>query len=192
MPNGYHGAILHVDLTHERVWIEHPDDAFYRTYMGGSNFGLYYVLRHTPPGADPLGPDNVLTMMTSPLTGLPFSGQSRAAVNAKSPLTGAIGDSQAGGFFPVELKATGCDGLVVYGKAARPVYLWLHEDKAEIREAGGLWGKGTAETEAKIKDETKATIRCIPLPGHGPAPSPGRCIKSGAPSRQRVLIAKAY
>jgi aldehyde:ferredoxin oxidoreductase len=164
MPNGYHGAILHVDLTQERVWVEHPDEAFYRTYMGGSNFGLYYVLRHTPPGADPLGPDNVLAMMTSPLTGLPFSGQSRAAVNAKSPLTGAIGDSQAGGFFPVELKATGFDGLVVYGKANRPVYLWLHDGKAEIRDAGGLWGRGTAETEALIRAELgddKIEVACI-------------------------------
>ncbi len=164
MPNGYHGAILHVDLTHERVWVEHPDETFYRTYMGGSNFGLYYVLRHTPPGADPLGPENVLAMMTSPLTGLPFSGQSRASVNAKSPLTGGIGDSQAGGFFPVELKATGFDGLVVYGKAARPLYLWLHDGKAELREAGHLWGKGTADTEAMIRAELgdeQIEVACI-------------------------------
>ncbi len=164
MPHGYHGTILHVDLAHEHSWVEHPDETFYRTYMGGSNFGLYYVLRHTPPGADPLGPENVLAMMTSPLTGLPFSGQSRASVNAKSPLTGGIGDSQAGGFFPVELKATGFDGLVVYGKAARPLYLWLHDGKAELREAGHLWGKGTADTEAMIRAELgdeQIEVACI-------------------------------
>lgn len=164
MPNGYHGRILHIDLTTERLWVEEPDEAFYRFYMGGSNFGLYYVLRHMPPGADPLGPDNVLTMMVSPLTGLPFSGQSRATVNAKSPLTGAIGDSQAGGFFPVELKAAGFDGLVVYGRAERPVYLWLSEGKAELRDAAHLWGKGTAGTEAMIRAELgdeKIEVACI-------------------------------
>ena len=115
MPYGYHGKIVHADLTSGRVWIEEPGDAFYRRYMGGSNFGLYYILQQMPPGADPLGPENVLTLMLSAVTGAPFSGQSRMTANAKSPLTGAIGDSQAGGFFPAEMKYAGFDGLVVTG-----------------------------------------------------------------------------
>lgn len=171
MPYGYHRRILHVDLGRERLWIEEPDDTFYRTYMGGSNFGLYYLLRHMPADADPLGPDNILTLMLSVTTGLPFSGQSRATVNARSPLTGAIGDSQAGGFFPAEMKNAGFDGLVVYGRARRPVYLWLHDGQAELRPADHLWGLGTGETQDRIRAELgddKIEVACIgPAGEHG-------------------------
>jgi hypothetical protein len=118
MPHGYHGKILVVNLSTGHIQVDAHDEAWYRTYMGGTNFGLYYILKHVPPGADALGPDNVLTLMLSVLTGAPFSGQSRMTANAKSPLTGAIGDAQAGGFFPAEMKNAGFDGVVVLGKAA--------------------------------------------------------------------------
>ncbi|MBE2236598.1 MAG: aldehyde ferredoxin oxidoreductase, partial [Caldilineaceae bacterium] len=109
MAHGYHGKILVVDLSNHRIQIDQHDEQWYRTYMGGANFGMYYILKHMPPGADALGADNVLTVMLSVLTGAPFSGQSRMTVNGKSPLTGAIGDSQAGGFFPAEMKNAGFD-----------------------------------------------------------------------------------
>ena len=146
MPNGYHGKILHVELTEGRVWIEEPEAAFYRKYMGGTNIGMHYILEKMKPGADPLGPDNVLTIMLSVLTGAPFSGQSRMSINAKSPLTGAIGDSQAGGFFPAELKYAGFDGIVVTGESDHPVYLWVHDGEAELRDASHLWGLGAWDT----------------------------------------------
>ncbi len=163
MPHGYHGKILIVDLTNQRISIDQPDPNWYRTYMGGSSFGLYYILRNMPPGADPLGPDNVLTLMLSVLTGAPFSGQSRMTANAKSPLTGAIGDSQAGGFFPAELKYAGFDGLVVLGKADHPVYLWIHDGVVELRNAGHLWGLGAWETETCLRaelDDNKVEVAC--------------------------------
>lgn len=153
MPYGYHGKILIVDLTHARITVDQPDEQWYRTYMGGSSFGLYYILNHMPAGADALGPDNVLTIMLSVLTGAPFSGQSRMTANARSPLTGAIGDSQAGGFFPAELKYAGYDGIVVLGKAERPVYLWIKDGAAELREASHLWGQGAWATETLIRQE---------------------------------------
>ncbi|MBK8796115.1 MAG: hypothetical protein IPM07_06920 [Anaerolineales bacterium] len=140
MAHGYHGKILVVDLSNHRIQIDEHDEAWYRTYMGGTNFGMYYILKHMPPGADALGPENVLTVMLSVLTGAPFSGQSRMTVNAKSPLTGAIGDSQAGGFFPAEMKNAGFDGVVFLGKAERPVYLWLNNGQAELCDASHLWG----------------------------------------------------
>ncbi len=105
MPFGYTGKILHVDLTNRTLAVEEPPEAFYRKYMGGSAFGAYYILHEMPAGADPLGPDNVLTFMVSPTTGAPIAGQSRLMVNAKSPMSGAIGDSQAGGFVAAEMKA---------------------------------------------------------------------------------------
>jgi aldehyde:ferredoxin oxidoreductase len=75
MPHGYHDKILHVDLTTGKLEIEEPGETFYRKYMGGSAMGACYLLKHTPPGADPLGPENTLSLMVGVVTGAPFSGQ---------------------------------------------------------------------------------------------------------------------
>ena len=153
MPLGYHDRILHVDLSTGEMSVEHPGETFYRTYMGGSALGLYYLLKDTEPGIDPLGPANVLVFALSALTGAPISGQSRMTAVAKSPLTDAVGDSQTGGFFPAEMKFAGFDALVLKGRSDQPVYLWLHDGEAEIRPAGHLWGKVTGEAEAAIREE---------------------------------------
>jgi aldehyde:ferredoxin oxidoreductase len=153
MPYGYHGKILHVDLTAGKLKVEEPDETLYRKYMGGSAMGVHYLLKHTPAGADPLGPENTLSLMVGVVTGAPLSGQSRVTATAKSPLTGLVGDSQAGGFWPAELKAAGFDGIVVHGKAERPVYLWVHDGEAELRDAAHLWGQFTADVEDTIREE---------------------------------------
>jgi aldehyde:ferredoxin oxidoreductase len=153
MPDGYNGKILHVNLTSGQLSVEEPDEAFYRKYMGGSALAMHYILKEVPAGADPLGPDNVLVLALSVLTGSPISGQSRMTAAAKSPLTGAIGDSQGGGFFPAELKFAGFDAIVIKGKADKPVYLWVNEGSFELRDASHLWGKITGEAETLIKEE---------------------------------------
>ncbi len=153
MPNGYNGKILHVNLTTGELTVETPSASFYRKYLGGSAMGMHYILNTLKPGADPLGPDNVLTLMLSVLTGTPISGQSRLTANAKSPLADGIGDSQCGGFFPAELKFAGFDGLVVSGKSPRPVYLWISDSKPELRDASHLWGKTTHDAETMLKAE---------------------------------------
>jgi len=153
MPNGYTGNILHVDLTNGALTIENPPESFYRKYLGGSAMGLHYVLKQMKPGANPLGPENVLTMMLGVTTGAPISGQSRATFTAKSPLVDGIGDSQFGGFFPAELKFAGFDGLVVTGKAAKPVYVYINDGKAELRDASHLWGKTTSQVDEILKQE---------------------------------------
>jgi aldehyde:ferredoxin oxidoreductase len=150
---GYAGKILHVDLTAGTVEIEEPPEERYRTYLGGSALGLYYLLKNTPAGADPFGPENTLAFMLSGVTGAPVAGQSRCTVVAKSPLTGAVGDSQAGGFWPAELKFAGFDGIVVKGSSAKPVYLWVKEGRAELRDASHLWGKTTNEVDGILKAE---------------------------------------
>lgn len=150
---GYQGKILHVDLTSNKLDVERPSEDFYRHYMGGSALGLYYLLNHNPSKIDPFDPENTLVLSISMLTGIPISGQSRMAAVAKSPLTGAVGDSQSGGFFPAELKFAGFDAVVIRGRAASPVYLWIHEGEAELREASHLWGKVTGDVEDQIRDE---------------------------------------
>jgi aldehyde:ferredoxin oxidoreductase len=114
---------------------------------------MYYLLDEMPAGVDPLGPGNMLVLALSVLTGTAISGQSRMTAAAKSPLTGAIGDSQCGGFWPAELKFAGFDAIVIKGKAEKPVYLWIHDDEYELRNASHLWGKITGEAEAAIKEE---------------------------------------
>ncbi len=171
MPCGYHGKILHVDLTTDKLEVEEPDETFYRKYMGGSAMGAYYLLKHTPPGADPLGPENTLSLMTGVVTGAPFSGQSRVTATAKSPVTGLAGDSQSGGFWPAELKAAGFDGIVIHGKAEKPVYLWVHDGEAELRDAAHLWGRFTADVEDAIReeldDERIQVLQCGPAGEEG-------------------------
>jgi len=153
MAYGYNGKILHVDLTTGTIEVEAPSDSFYRRYLGGSAMGTYYLLKHTPPKADPLGPENTLCLMVSVITGAPFSGQSRVTATAKSPTSDLIGDSQAGGFWPAELKWAGFDGIVLRGKSAHPVYIWIEDGKVEIRDASHLWGRFTAEVEDAIRED---------------------------------------
>lgn len=153
MPHGYHGKILHVDLTGGAIEIEEPPEEFYRFYMGGSALGAHYLLKHTPASADPLGPENTLVLALGVLTGAPISGQSRMTAVARSPLTGAVGDSQCGGFWPAELKFASFDAIVIRGRSAKPVYLWVHDGQAELRDASHLWGRITGEAEDALKEE---------------------------------------
>jgi aldehyde:ferredoxin oxidoreductase len=153
MSHGFTRRILHVDLTAGSLKEETPDDSFYRKYLGGSAMGLYYILKEMKPGADAFAPENVLTLMVSVLTGAPISGQSRMCANARSPLVDGIGDSQCGGFFPAEMRFAGFDGIVVRGRSPKPVYLWLHDGKAELRPAEHLWGKTTSRVDDLLKAE---------------------------------------
>ncbi len=171
MPYGYHGKILHVDLSTRKVDIENPPDSFYRTYMGGGAMALTYILREVPAGADPLGPENLLTVFPSVVTGATIAGQSRINVNAKSPTSGAIGDSQAGGFFPAEFKFAGYDGVIFRGQSAEWVYLTILDGKVELHPAVHLLGKVTGEVDALLKQEVgdeKAEVMQI-----GPAAEKG-------------------
>ena len=146
-------TVHHVDLTRGTVEVKTLPEDVYRKYPGGSALAAYLVMQTIKPGADPLGPDNVLVMAVSPLTGLPISGQSRMTACARSPLTGAIGDSQCGGFFPAEMRTAGTDAIVFTGQSPEPVYLWLHDGEAELRSARHLWGKVTAEVDHLLKEE---------------------------------------
>ena len=170
MPNGYNGKILHVDLTKGELTVEEPQESFYRKYLGGSAMGMHYILRDMPKGADPLAPENVLTLMASVTTGTPISGQSRLNANAKSPISGGIGDSQSGGFFPAELKFAGFDGIVIKGKSPRPVYLAIVNGNAELRDAAHLMGKKTGEVDDILHAEVDKKAEILQ---HGPAAEKG-------------------
>jgi len=142
-----------VDLTKGTTEVEQPDEKIYRTYIGGGALACYYLLKEQRPGVDPLGPDNTLIFATSAVSGTPAAGFSRFTVSARSPLTGAFAETEAGGWFGPELKFAGFDAVLIKGKAPQPVYLWIRDGQAEIRKATHLWGKETGEVEDLIREE---------------------------------------
>ena len=165
--NGYAGKILRVDLTQQEIKIEQPPEDFYRRYVGGHGFVAYYLLKELPPDTDPLGPENLLIFANGPFTGAPFAGAGRNAVGAKSPLTGGYGEADAGGFFGAELKKAGYDAIVIRGKAAEPVYLWIQDSEIAIRPAVHLWGSTAADCERMVKTELGQKTARVALIGPG-------------------------
>ncbi|MFH1382255.1 MAG: aldehyde ferredoxin oxidoreductase family protein [Chloroflexota bacterium] len=153
MPGGYNGKILRVNLTEQKIATEELTPQFCRKYLGGAGFIAYYLWKELKPGTDPLGPDNKLIFAVGPLTGVSLSGSGRNCVGAKSPLTGGIAKSEVGEFWGAEFKRASYDALIIEGKAAKPVYLWLHDGEASIIDASHLWGQNTKEAQAAIRDE---------------------------------------
>ena len=153
MPYGYTGNILHIDLNSKKHWIENPPENFCRTYWGGRALALYYMFNKMKPHADPLSPDNLLIFAPSVLTGTPAPAIPRYTVCAKSPLTGAQGEAETGGWWGPELKKAGFDAIIIKGSSLTPVYLYIKDGKVEIKDAIHLWGKVTGETQSIIKNE---------------------------------------
>lgn len=153
MPYGYHGRLLRINLTEGSIKEESFDEVFMRKYFGGKGFVGYYLLKELDPEVNPLSPENKLVFATGVMTGLPVSGMCRYAVGAKSPLTGGYGQSEAGGWWGPELKMAGLDALIIEGKAEKPVYVYIKDGKAEIKDASHLWGKTTDEAQRLIREE---------------------------------------
>ncbi len=167
MVRGVAGKILRVNLSSGQVSIDEPDESFYRSYLGGAGFVSYYLLKEIPQGVDAFSPENKLIYAIGPMTGLPIPGASRSCIGAKSPLTGGYAKTEAGGFIPTELKKAGYDAIIVEGKAEKPVYLLVTDEKVEIRDASHIWGKTTLETQDMIAEETG--IKNIRTAAIGPA-----------------------
>ncbi|MBN1630255.1 MAG: aldehyde ferredoxin oxidoreductase, partial [Thermoleophilia bacterium] len=162
---GYAGRLLFVDLTTGTLTEESPDEAFYRGCIGGTGIGAQVLMTRMKPGADPLGPDNMLGFVTGPLTATGVYGGGRFMVTTKSPLTGGWADSNAGGTWGPELKTAGYDGVFFSGVAESPVCLVIDAGKPRLVPAAHLWGKDTYETEdtlqAELGGEGVWKISCI-------------------------------
>ncbi len=153
MSHGTNGTILRVDLTGGSISTETFDEAFYRRYPGGKALAAYHLLREFRPGGDPLGPENVLILAAGLLTGAPISTATRFNAIARSPLTNGFGESEAGGYWGPELKMAGFDAVIVTGQSPDPVYLWVKDGAAEIRDARHLWGQDPPAVQAAIREE---------------------------------------
>ena len=165
-PNGYMGRILRVDLSSGKVAAEELTDEVAREFIGGSGLGTKILYDETTPDTDPLGPENRLIFATGPLTGTMLFNTDRFDVVARSPLTGAFGESSSGGYWGGKFKACGYDALVIKGKAEGPVYLYLDNDRAEIRDAAHLWGKETFQSVELLQGEHGAAAKAAVI---GPA-----------------------
>ncbi|MCX6067084.1 MAG: aldehyde ferredoxin oxidoreductase family protein [Chloroflexi bacterium] len=160
---GWHGKLLRVDLTHQKVSIEQIDPQVARDYIGGRGWAIRYLYDEVDPKVEPLAPENKLIFVTGPLTATTAPTGNRYMVVTKSPLTGALAHSNSGGDFPTWMKRTGFDMFIFEGKSEAPVYLWINEDQVEIRPAGHIWGKEVPETTDLLLAETNkdAKVACI-------------------------------
>ncbi len=162
---GYLGKILIVDLSTGEMRDQPLNMAYARQFIGDSGLAARYLYDMVNAGTDPLGPDNPLIMMTGPLTGTRTPSASRHAFVARSPLTGILGEANAGGFTGCELRRAGYDGIILTGRAPAPVYLWVEEGASpELRDASHLQGLDTYTTQARITEELgdpRARVACI-------------------------------
>ena len=160
---GWHGKILRVNLTSERVLVEAIDFQTAKDFIGGRGWAIKYLYDEVNPTVDPLAPENKIIFATGPLTGTPAPTGNRYMVVTKAPLTGALACSNSGGVFPTEMKRTGFDLFIFEGRADKPVYVWINDEQVEIRPAEHLWGKTTHETEDILLEETdpRAKVACI-------------------------------
>lgn len=145
--------IAYIDLTTGKIEIKPIPLSVRRKFLGGRGLDAYLLYNHTKKGCDPLGPENTVMVSGGLLTATLASATARTHVMAKSPLGGMIGSANMGGFFAPELAWAGFHHLVIKGKAEKPVYLWIHNGKIEIRDARGIWGKTTTETQWAIREE---------------------------------------
>ncbi len=161
---GYAGKYLRVDLTRGKsVELELPKE-WARNYIGGSGIGARILYDEVPPEVGPLSPENLLIFATGPITGTVYPPSGRYCVVMRSPLTGIWGEAHSGGHFGPELKYAGYDLIVIQGRASKPVYLWIDEDRIELRDAEKLWGRNVVETTNMLLEELgdpEVRVACI-------------------------------
>jgi len=171
MAGAWQGKLLDIDLTTGRVGTLEPGRDSYRQYVGGVGLGARLLYDVIPPGAHALGPENVLGVLTGPITGTRFPGAGRLAFCALSPLTGGWGESSMGGFLGTALKRAGWDGVLLRGARPTPIYVLIDDDRVEWCDAGDLWGTDTYETEATLRRRhARAEIACIGVAGERQVP----------------------
>jgi aldehyde:ferredoxin oxidoreductase len=166
MVKGFSGKILRVNLTTGKITPEEIDGKIARDYLGGQGYADKILCDEVLPTVDPLSPENKAIISVGPLVGSRASTAGRVVLVTKAPLNNCIAGSNAGGFFAPELKAAGYDMVIIEGKAERPVYLWINDNKVELRNAKRSWGKLTGEVDEILKKETHREAKTMVV---GPA-----------------------
>jgi len=161
---GYWGKILWVDLSSEKTSVAEFDESFARKYLGGVGLSARIIHKCVTKSTNPLGPANVLVFATGPYQATNLAGAGRCTAAAKSPLTGYWGESNAGGHIGPGLKRASFDAVAITGRAKRPVYLWVNDGRAELRNGSEFWGLDTVEATDALKEAVgspNAAVSCI-------------------------------
>ncbi|MBA7604042.1 hypothetical protein ES703_11160 [subsurface metagenome] len=164
LKGGYWGKILYVDLSSGETSVATFDEGFARKYLGGVGLAARIIYERVTKNTNPLGPGNVLVFATGPYQAANIASSGRCSVAAKSPLTGYWGEGNGGGNIGPEFKRAGFDAVVITGRAKRPVYLWINDGKAEVRDGSKFWGLETAEAVDALKvavGDAKAAVSSI-------------------------------
>ena len=173
------GKLLIVDLTTGEIEHQKMPETLARQFLGGRGINAWLLAQNIGPETDPLGPENVLALSCGLLTGTEAPSSSRLHVSARSPLTGLLGSSNVGGHFGAELRAAGVQTLLIRGRARRPVTLWIHSDRVELRDAAHLWGLDTRAAAESLQEELGKTARLMVIGPGGENRVRYACIMTG-------------
>jgi aldehyde:ferredoxin oxidoreductase len=181
MKKPYMGKILMVDLSNGTMTEEAIPDSVYEQYLSGMGLGAYILYNRLPADADPLGPENILGFCSGFLTGTGSFFSGRWTLVGKSPLTGGWGDANCGGTFSPAIKRCGYDAIFFKGISPNPVYLYIKNGKATLKDAAGLWGQDAVETEETLKEQygQKAAVAVIGPAGENVSLISGVCTDRG-------------
>ena len=150
---GYHGKILHIDLTGRKTWVEEKPEEWYKLYIGGVSMATRLCWENIEVGCDPLSPGNPICIANGIFAGTPVPVGGKYGMASKSPLTGFIGDSLSGSWFTIALKRAGWDGVVLHGASEEWVNVFIDDKRVQFRDATSLLGLKTFETEEAIREE---------------------------------------
>ncbi|MFH1488544.1 MAG: aldehyde ferredoxin oxidoreductase family protein, partial [Pseudomonadota bacterium] len=175
---GYKGKLLHIDLTRETSETIGLPEPILKKYIGGRGLGAKLFWDIMPPDADPLGPDNILMVLTGPVSGTMVPGAGKHLIVTKSPATKGWLEAYSSGLVASEMKFAGYDGLLITGRASRPVCLLIEDGRVEFQDAGHLWGKGAFETETFIKGHFHPDCGTLTIGPAGENLLPMACIGS--------------
>lgn len=158
-PYGFHGRILEVDLSGGEVQAQPLEASLVADYLGGRGLATRLFYDSVDPQCEPLGPDNVFVIATSPLLGTNAPTACRGHMVFKSPLTDVIGTSNSGGIWASAFKSTGYDAIVVKGRASGPVYIDISPEKVDVLPADRLWGMDVHQTTDVLTADSESGNR---------------------------------
>ncbi|MHB0884565.1 MAG: aldehyde ferredoxin oxidoreductase family protein [Bacillota bacterium] len=164
--NGYGGSILRIDVTTGRARTEPLPEEMARKFLGGRGFAAKLLFDELKPDTDPLSPANLVVIAPGPLSGIFMPGSGKVTLASKSPATGGYGDSNMGGHLASELKYAGYDVVVIGGAAEKPSFIYIDDDRVEVRDASKYWGHGALEAERLLLDDLGEDFRVATI---GPA-----------------------
>ncbi len=202
--DGYWGKVLRVDLSKGKISEEEVAESVFKQFLGGSGFGTKVIYEELEPDTDPFDPENRVVFAIGPWQAVDFWGSGKYSVVSKSPLTGTLGDSSGGGSWAPLFKRCGYDALIIQGKSPQPVYLWIHDKGAEIKDAKRFWGMDSVEVLDELKEdvaEKRASIitigpageklvrfACVTADGHGYAGRTGIGAVMGSKNLKAVVV----